>query len=58
MIRRTKTILSRLGFNVGELDSTMDNRTANAIRLFQLRRGLPVNGMVSPELLEHLQEAG
>ena len=31
----------------------MDNRTANAIRLFQLRRGLPVNGMVSPELLEH-----
>jgi localization factor PodJL len=56
MIRRTKTLLTRLGFNVGDADSTMDSRTANAIRLFQLRRGLPVNGMVSPDLLGDLQE--
>jgi localization factor PodJL len=56
MIRRTKTLLTRLGFNVGDADGTMDNRTANAIRLFQLRRGLPVNGMVSPDLLGQLQE--
>jgi peptidoglycan hydrolase-like protein with peptidoglycan-binding domain len=38
MIRRTRTVLSRLGFNVGDADSTLDSRTANAIRLFQLRR--------------------
>jgi localization factor PodJL len=58
MIRRTKAGLSRLGFNIGAADSTLDSRTANAIRLFQLRRGLPVNGMVSPDLLGQLQEAG
>jgi localization factor PodJL len=57
MIRRTKTMLSRLGFNVGDPDSTMDTRTANAIRLFQLRRGLLVNGMASLDLLGQL-EAG
>jgi localization factor PodJL len=55
MIRRTKTMLSRLGFNVGDADSTMDARTANAIRLFQLRRGLLVNGKVPPDLLGQLE---
>jgi localization factor PodJL len=55
IIRRTKTILSRLGFNIGDADDTMDSRTANAIRLFQLRQGLPVNGMVSRDLLGQLQ---
>jgi localization factor PodJL len=55
MVRRTKSMLSRLGFNIGDADGKMDNRTANAIRLFQLRRGLPVNGMVSRDLLGQLQ---
>ncbi len=55
MIRRTKTSLTRLGFDVGDADGTMDNRTANAIRLFQLRRGLPVDGMISPDLLGQLE---
>ena len=55
LIRRTKTLLSRHGFDIGDADTTLDSRTANAIRLFQLRRGLPVNGMVSRDLLQQLR---
>ena len=55
MVRRTKSMLSRLGFDIDTAAAKLDNRTANAIRLFQLRRGLPVNGMVSLALLEQLQ---
>ena len=55
MVRRTKGLLSRLGFEIDTAAAKLDKRTANAIRIFQLRRGLPVNGMVSLALLEQLQ---
>ncbi|MET0482066.1 MAG: peptidoglycan-binding protein [Aestuariivirgaceae bacterium] len=57
MIWQTKTLLSRRGFDIGDVDTMMDGRTANAIRLFQLRRGLPVNGIASRDLLGQLQDS-
>ncbi len=47
-------LLSSLGFNVTP-DGTLDTRTANAIRLFQLQAGLKVTGQVTPRLIEEMQ---
>ncbi len=54
LIGRAQELLARLGFDVGTPDGVMGSRTANAVRLFQMKEGLPVNGMVSNELLRHL----
>ncbi len=54
-IRRIQELLKRLGYDVGPADGKMGNRTANAIRLFQLQAGLPVNGQASDAVL-HLLE--
>ncbi len=45
--------LQKLGFDI-EVDGKMGSRTANAIRLFQLEHGLPVNGAMSAELVAAL----
>ncbi len=55
-IRLVQELLSQKGFNPGTADGQMGSGTANAIRLYQLRNGLPVNGIVSKQLLEHLQK--
>ncbi|NNJ75537.1 MAG: SEL1-like repeat protein [Anderseniella sp.] len=54
-IKRVQELLTKKGFEVGTADGEMSSGTANAIRLYQLRHGLPVNGIVSTQLLEHLQ---
>jgi localization factor PodJL len=48
-------LLAQKGFDPGPADGSMGSHTANAIRLYQLRNGLPVNGSVSRQLLQHLQ---
>ena len=55
-IKRVQELLTQKGFNAGTADGEMTSGTANAIRLYQLRNGLPVNGFVSKQLLEHLQQ--
>jgi localization factor PodJL len=55
-IKQVQELLARKGFDPGAADGTMGSKTANAIRLYQLRHGLPVNGSVSKQLLEHLQQ--
>ncbi|WP_108880012.1 peptidoglycan-binding protein [Anderseniella sp. Alg231-50] len=55
-IRLVQELLSQKGFDPGTADGQMGSGTANAIRLYQLRNGLPVNGIVSKQLLEHLQK--
>ena len=51
---RVKTLLTKLGYRVGELDGNLDLRTANAIKLFQIKEGLKVTGLVSPDLINTL----
>jgi localization factor PodJL len=55
-VRRAQELLAQKGFDAGPADGSMGSRTANAIRLYQLRNGLPVNGSVSKQLLSHLQQ--
>ena len=55
-IRHVQELLARKGFDAGTTNGEMSSRTANAIRLYQLRHGLPVNGIVSKQLMEHLQK--
>jgi len=55
LIKKTQTVLSQMGFDIGKADGVMGSRTANAVRLFQLQNGLQVNGMVTNDLLQQLQ---
>ena len=52
---QAKTLLDRLGYRVGDKDGTLDTKTANAIKLFQMKQGLRVTGQVTPELLSTMQ---
>ncbi len=55
LILRAQQLLSDIGFDVGPKDGVMGSRTANAVRLFQLQSGMPVNGTVSTELISLLE---
>jgi len=48
---QAKALLDKMGYRVGDLDGTIDQRTTNAIRLFQIQQGLKVTGKVTPDLL-------
>jgi len=55
MNNQAKTLLDRLGYRVGDKDGTLDTKTANAIKLFQMKQGMRVTGQVTPELLSTMQ---
>ncbi len=55
LIRRAQELLAGRGFDVGSADGVMGTKTSNAVRLFQVQNGLPVNGMVSNELVRALE---
>jgi localization factor PodJL len=55
LIAEAQTLLSRLGFDVGEINGTMSSRTRNSIRLFELQSGMQITGEVTPELLGKLR---
>jgi localization factor PodJL len=48
---QAKALLDKMGYRVGEKDGLVDQRTANAVRLFQIQQGLKVTGKITPELL-------
>lgn len=54
-VMRAQALLLHLGFNVGEPDGKMGDRTVNAIRLFQLQSGMMVTGQATPDLISALQ---
>lgn len=54
-VKLVQQLLAKKGFDAGVSNGEMGASTANAIRLYQLRHGLPVNGIVSKQLLDHLQ---
>ena len=55
LIVKAQQLLSDMGYDVGPMDGVMGSRTGNAVRLFQLQTGQPVNGTVSPELIQLLE---
>lgn len=53
-VRGTQTRLFNLGYSVGALDGKMSRSTHVAIAMFQHDREMPVDGELSPELVERL----
>lgn len=51
---RIEELLSRLGYDPGIVDGVYEAKTKEAIESFQRHRGLPVDGLFSPELLDQL----
>ena len=50
-------LLDQLGFPPGPVDGSIDERSRNAIRDFQVTAGLEVDGVPSPALLDELRAA-
>ena len=55
LVREVQKLLSQLGYDAGPADGILGNRTANAIRLFQMQNRLPVNGRPDMALLQRLR---
>ena len=54
LVRRTQAVLSKLGFDPGPADGIMGAKTEEAIKAYQQKSGLPVDGRITPALLEAL----
>lgn len=57
MVMKTQSILSTLGFKPGPADGLMGAKTIKAIKEFQSRAGIAVNGKVTLELLTALESS-
>jgi hypothetical protein len=53
-VREVQAELQRRGYNVGSVDGRLGARTRAAIREYEQKNGLPVDGMPSPALRDHL----
>ncbi len=56
MVRKAQSLLASAGFDVGPADGVFGDRTRTAIMSFQSKAGLPVDGEVSPALLDALSK--
>jgi hypothetical protein len=50
-IERVQRSLHRLGYDPGPVDGRMGAKTTEALRLFQADRQLPVDGLITPDIL-------
>ncbi|MCP4182075.1 MAG: hypothetical protein GY761_01970 [Hyphomicrobiales bacterium] len=57
MISNAQSMLGKLGFKPGAPDGLMGAKTTKAIKEFQARAGIEVDGKVSPELLNALEKS-
>lgn len=57
-IREIQEALARVGLDPGPIDGIWGRKTVAAVKLFQGREGLAVDGIVGPETAAHLQGAG
>jgi peptidoglycan hydrolase-like protein with peptidoglycan-binding domain len=48
-VREAQQRLNRLGYNAGEVDGVYGPMTTSAVRAFQQRSGLKVDGVISPQ---------
>ena len=55
LIQRAQELLAGHGFDIGTPDGVMGARTADAVRLYQSQNGLPINGMVTNDLIRSLE---
>lgn len=55
MVREVQADLQRQCYDVGSIDGLLGPRTRAAIRQYQERNGLLVDGMTSPALQDHLR---
>ena len=55
-VKEAQRLLTLLGYTAGRADGILTDNTANAVRIFQLQNGLPVNGMVDAALISILRE--
>jgi hypothetical protein len=53
-IERMQRALAALGFDPGALDGVLGERTREALRAYQLRKGLPATGTTSEDLISTL----
>ena len=53
-VREVQADLQRRGYDVGSIDGRLGPRTRAAIREYEQKNGLPVDGMPSPGLRDHL----
>lgn len=56
-IRAIQETLNEKGFKAGPVDGAMGPRTRNAIRDYQRKAGLPVDGVASKDVLDHMKFA-
>jgi formylglycine-generating enzyme required for sulfatase activity len=54
MVRQAQEMLAALGYDPGPIDGDMGRRTTAAVIAFQQSKDLPVDGLVSDVLLQHL----
>lgn len=57
-IMEIQETLARVGLDPGPIDGVWGRRTVAAVKLFQGREGLAVDGIVGPQTVAHLQGAG
>ena len=53
-VRNVQAELQRRGYDVGPVDGRLGPRTEAAIREYQQRNGLPVDGMPAPSLVDYM----
>ncbi|WP_430436567.1 peptidoglycan-binding domain-containing protein [Oceanibaculum nanhaiense] len=56
-IRAIQETLNEKGFTAGPVDGAMGPRTRSAIRNYQRKAGLPVDGVASKDVLDHMKFA-
>jgi hypothetical protein len=54
----TQEALLALGYQIGDIDGVIGSRTRQAIRTFQKKNGLAVNGKPSESLVKDMQKIG
>lgn len=54
-VQQVQVDLQRRGYTVGPADGRLGPRTETAIREYQRRNGLPMDGWPSPSLLDYMQ---
>ena len=57
LIREVQTILSSLGYRVGDIDGILGTQTITSIKEFQAKLGVSQDGKVSSELIAELRKA-
>lgn len=56
IIREVQSGLTALGYEPGPVDGVMGKKTQTAIRAFQQKAGMPVDGKISKKLLQRMTE--